>query len=254
MMKKVGILICITLFPVVIAGKCRSSQERPAWVDGFFQEESNSYIEVVSAVGNDEENARNKAAAIIVERRSLGTGSRMNVTVKNGIVLVDGQDAVTVKSRVIDEYREKCGANEYRVYLLMQTARNPTYEYERVKVTKDYGFLPQAFIPGMAQIHKGSTVKGICFIVGEIVLVSGVILYKSMDKAEKQDTGYYDAGANIASNILIAGAVGIYVWNVIDGLYAKGNKHVVIGDNQLRVTPFLAPEMNGAGLTLSMNF
>ncbi len=256
----IAIFLCAALLPRLAVGQCFSSQEKPAWVDGYFHEESNSYIEMASANGASETEARNKAAQVVMERRSLATGQRVKVEVRNGNVAVTGGDQLTVKSRVVDEYREQCG-RDYRVSLLVQTAKNPTYELERVKVTNTYGFSPRAFVPGMAQLHKGSTAKGIFFIVGEIALVGGVVACEGLRTSYESkinsthNTHDRQAYINNADNMqnlrngFIAGAVALYAWNIIDGIVAKGKKHVVLGSSNLRFAPYASPQSNGVVLS-----
>lgn len=257
----VFVLFC-ALLPRIVAGQCTSSQERPAWVNGYFFEEAKSYIEVVSADGYDEENARNKAAAIAIERRSLSTGKRVQVTVQNGMVRIEGNDELTVKTRIIDEYREHCGAGQYRVYLLVQTAKNPTFDFEPVKVTNDYTFSPRVFVPGMAQLQKGSKAKGLFFILGETAFVGGIVIAESLRASYESKIGsthnasdrttYINNADNMQNlrNGFIAGAATLYLWNVIDGVVAKGKKHVVIGTAELHVTPYLTPSSSGVALAL----
>jgi hypothetical protein len=255
--------ICVALFPALAAGQCISSQEKPDWTNGYFQEENNSYIEVASATGYTETEARNKAASIIIERRSGATGKRINVQVSGNDVVVSGNDHLTVKSRVVDEYRELCDG-QYRVYLLVQTAKNPVYDFERVRVSNEYDFSPRAFVPGMAQLQKGSTGKGIFFIAGEVAFVGGIVIAENLRASytskinsthNAQTKQNYIDKADMYGNIrnaAIAGAVALYAWNVIDGIVAKGKKHVLIGDKPLRITPYLTP--GAGGLSLSFNF
>ena len=69
-------------------------------------------------------------------------------------VKVDGNHNLIAKARVIDEYVERIEPGRYRVYLLVQTAKNPTLGYEHVKVTERYPFSPRVFVPGMAQLQR----------------------------------------------------------------------------------------------------
>lgn len=258
------IILASILFPSVAMGQYSSSTERPTWVNGFFTERSNSYVEVVSAVGYSEDNAREKAAQIIVERRSLATGQRRQINIRNGNIYVDGNDDLTVKSRIVDQYTERLGAGEYRVSLLVQTAKNPEYQYESVMVTDRYAFSPRVFIPGMAQIHKGQTTRGALFIVGEVAAVGGIVAFeglrssyeskinKTHNASERQD--YINKTDNMCNirNGFIAGAAAIYVWNVIDGIVSKGKKHVVVGGNNVAFVPYADPMSQG--LLLSVTF
>ncbi|MDR0834970.1 MAG: hypothetical protein LBN11_00085 [Tannerella sp.] len=262
-MKKSVIIISIfiALFPAIAAGQC-NSQEKPDWTNGYFQEENNSYIEVTSATGYTESEARNKAAAIIVNRRSDTTGKQVNV--QGNEIVVSGNDFLTVKSRVIDEYRE-FSDGQHRVYLLVQTAKNPVYEFESVQVTCNYGFTPSVFVPGLAQIQKGSTTKGYLFIGGEIALIGGIVVAENLRASYKSKSNsthdpviqrnYHNnaVDCNKIRNFFTYGAIALYVVNVIDGKAPNGKKHVIVlGDNHLNITPF-ATSYSG-GISFAFNF
>jgi hypothetical protein len=258
-------IFALLLCNVAASQTATYSQEKPAWVDGYFREVNNSYIEAVSATGPTEDEARNKAAAVAVERRSLSTGKRVQVQVQNGTVSVKGNDELTVKSRILDEYRERLGPGEYRVHLLTQTAKNPTYEFERVNVTAEYGFSPSAFVPGLMQLHKGQKGKGGVIIAAEVAFIGGIIITESLrasyeskinttHNANDKQT-YIDNADNMANmrNIMIGGAVAVYAYSVIDALATKGKKHVVVlGSAGLRFAPYATPQ--SGGIALSLNF
>ena len=266
-MKHIILLVMGTLlfiFSVEQSALAQQNIERPSWADGYFEESDYSYVEVVSYKGYDLNDCKQKAAQIVIQRRSLSTGTSSNVSIENGNITVSGDQSLIVKARVIDEYVENLTGGGYIVYLLVQTAKNPTYDYEPVKVTRDYKFSPRVFVPGMAQIHKGSTGKGVAFITGEIVMVGGIVVGELMHKsfASKAAATHNTAekkrlinNANIClttRNIAIAGAAVVYVWNVIDGIAAKGKKHVMIGDANLRIAPYAT--FDGGGLALNINF
>ena len=262
-MKKTFFLILLLLPAVAAWGQYVRGGNRPAWTEGFFQEEQNSYIEVVSAFGYDEESARNKAAEVAISRRNLATGAEMKVRVSGGNITVDGDGSLIVKSRIVDEYIEYMPGQGYRVYLLVQTAKNPTLDFESVNVTDRYPFSMRAFVPGMAQIHKGSTGKGIAFISAEVVMIGGVVAFECM-------RSYYDGKVSTTHNSdavkayidnarlmsglrngFIAGAVAVYVWNVIDGIVAKGERHIMVGEASCRISPYVVPDSGGIMLTLN---
>ncbi|MDR2027468.1 MAG: hypothetical protein LBQ01_07915 [Prevotellaceae bacterium] len=262
-MKQLLFIIICVLSSTAVAGQYTFSKERPQWVDGFFKEAANSYIEVVSDVGYDEENARNKAAKMIAERRSRVTGQE--VSVNNGNVQITANDKLIVKARIIDEYIECRGPGDYRAFLLVQTAKNPSLTFEGLDYTPKYPFSPRVFVPGMAQLYKGSTAKGILFIAGEAVLIGGVVVAENLRASYNSKLGSTHSAADMKSYIsnadncknirngLIAGAAALYVWNVIDGCVAKGRKHVVVlGDNTLKIMPFATPY--NAGVSLAFNF
>lgn len=262
-MKKTFFLILLLLPAVAAWGQYVRGGNRPAWTEGFFQEEQNSYIEVVSAFGYDEESARNKAAEVAISRRNLATGAEMKVRVSGGNITVDGDGSLIVKSRIVDEYIEYMPGQGYRVYLLVQTAKNPTLDFESVNVTDRYPFSMRAFVPGMAQIHKGSTGKGVAFISAEVVMIGGVVAFECMRSyydGKVSTTHNSDAvkayidNARVMSGLrngFIAGAVAVYVWNVIDGIVAKGERHIMVGEASCRISPYVVPDSGGIMLTLN---
>ncbi|MDE6271255.1 MAG: hypothetical protein K2M12_10455 [Muribaculaceae bacterium] len=247
-------LLCGVLSMPFMAGQ-PLTQEPPTWINGFFTECPNSYVEVVSAIGYSEDNAREKAAQMIVKRRSLATGQ--NVNIQNDNIFVKGSDELTVKSRIVDQYTERLGPGEYRASLLVQTAKNPEFQYEPVSVTNRYEFSPRVFVPGMAQIHKGQTTRGALFIAGEVAAVGGIVAFEGLRASyeskikrthnanEIQD--YINKADNMRNirNGFIAGAIAIYVWNVVDGIVAKGKKHVVVGNRNFAFGPYVDPKSQG---------
>lgn len=263
-MKKVIILIIGLLLPAMMWGQYAHYKERPAWIDGFFQEKQNSYIEVVSAFSYDEESARNKAASVAISRRSLATGAQANVLVRGSSIIVSGSDNLTVKSRIIDEYSEYLPEQGYRVYLLVQTAKNPTYDLEPVALSEKYPFSARAFVPGMAQIYKGSVTKGALFISGEVLFIGGIIVgelmaqsnyNKSLSTYDTRLKAAYIQNANtcrIVRDVSIAGAAVVYVWSLIDGIAAKGKRHVLVGDLKLTLNPYV--DRYSSGLALNIDF
>jgi len=257
-------MVCV-LFPSLTMGQYASPKECPTWVKkSFFADRPNSYIEVVTATGYSEKNAQENAAQVIVERRSITTGRRINISVENGRIQVDGNDDLTVKARIIDEYYERLAPGEYRSYLLVQTAKNPELTFEPVSITDHYPFSARVFVPGMAQLHKGSTTKGILFIVGEVAAIGGIVAFEGMRASNQSKINgthnsverqrYIDKADRMQNvrNGFIAGAVAIYAWNVIDGIVAKGKEHVVIGRAEMRFAPYASSE--SAGVAMSMNF
>lgn len=262
-MKNILVFLCSVLSPFIVMGQY-TPQERPAWVNGYFTECPNSYVEVVSAVGYSEDNAREKAARLIVERRSLATGQRSQISITNGNINVDSNDALTVKSRIVDSYTERLAPGEYRVSLLVQTAKNPEYQYEPVSVTNKYDFSPRVFVPGMAQLHKGQTTRGVLFIAGEVAAIGGIVAFEGLRTSYESKIkrthnaneiqSYINKADDMANirNGFIAGAVAIYAWNVIDGIVSKGKKHVVIGSAHMAFAPYA--DIMSQGLAMRVTF
>ena len=232
-------LLCI-LFPLAAMGQYTSYKERPTWIDGCYIERANSYIEVVSAVGYDESSAREKAINKIAENRSRATGQRVKVNAQGGNITIYAQDELTVKCRILEEFCERLGPGDYRMSLLVQTAKNPSYEYEMVNITDKYPLSYHAFIPGMAQFYKGSTTKGVAFIASEVVAIGGAVYSQSRINNCRNLMGQtYNAehlniysrrisNLNSARNVCIGAAIAVYIWNFIDAAVAPGKKRIVV--------------------------
>ena len=257
-------LIAIALFPLATMGQSYSQKEKPFWADGYFREMKNSYLEVVHAFGYNLKSARDQAVKEVISRRSMATGTSASVSISNNDISVKAGHELIVKARIIEEYAMDNVDGGYIVYLLVQTAKNPIYEYETVNVTNEYPFSSRVFVPGMAQLHKGSSTKGLLFIASEVVSVAGIVVseclrtsynskYSSTHNvsARRDYASKADNMANIR-NVCIAGAVAVYAWNVIDGIVAKGKRHIDVNDTYMRVSPYAS--MQSAGLTLSYRF
>ncbi len=268
MKKSLFVLMSCMLLSFVTMGQHTSSLKRPEWVDGELGNANmrlhNSRLEVVTAKGYSEEDARMNAAKNSILNQSGATGSRFNVQVQDGNIIIIGNDELTVKSRIIDEYRQKMGSGDYRVTLLVQTAGNPTLNLEPVIVTRRYPFSPRILIPGMAQIHKGSPGKGAFFITSEVVFVSciaGFELQRSSNKSKifktdvlEERLDYVDKAdkmKKLRDGFTIAAAA-IYFWNLIDGATAKGKAHIVVKSSKVKLTPYATAQL--AGVSLSLNF
>lgn len=128
--------------------------------------------------------------------------------------------------------------------------------------TNKYPFSARVFIPGMAQLHKGSTGKGVAFIAAEAIAVGGIVIFEGLRSSYKtkintthdvQDRQNYIDKTNNMHNLrngFIAGALAVYAWNVIDGIVAKGKKHVELGRVELRFAPFATPEAGGLAMNI----
>ena len=165
---------------------------------------------------------------------------------------------------IVCEYTEKL-VNGYKVYVLCQVATKghitPYWShFSECGKTESNSMIAPSFIPGMAQIKKGQNTKGACFIASEIVFVSSAILSQSMmnSNINKINSTHnsslkhqYTKNANAwmtTRNVSIAGAVAVYIWNVIDGIAADGTKSSSYSHN-VSVTPYT--DFNSTGIALN---
>lgn len=229
--------------------------EQPFWVKGYFKEVENSYIEVVSAFGYDLKDAKERATKEIIRRRSLATGTEANIKVDGQNVEVNSEHDLIVKARIVDEYIEHT-TNGYTVYFLVQTAKNPTFAYEPITLFNEYKFSGRVFIPGMAQLYKGSKVKGSCIIAAEALSVASIIVCENQRAAynkksienPKHAKEYGDSASDweTGRNISIGVAAGVWIYNIIDGIVAKGKKRIIVGRPEgLSLTPYVSPDASG---------
>jgi len=257
MKKQILLLLCfisMMFCSFVVYGQCGG--KKPAWAESSYHRTlDKSYVETVVETGDSYDDVRSKAEAEIQRRRKSTLG----------------EENAWIKSKPLAEYWE-CGNDRYTGYFLYQTPKNPdpSYKYEDIIVTDRYPFSLRAFVPGMAQLYKGSTTKGALFIVGEAAFIGGIVACEGLRSSYQSkintthDVGDRQSNINNADNMqnlrngFIAGAVLLYAWNVIDGIVAKGKEHVVVrsGNNRLSIAPFVAPQAGSmaTGLSLAYNF
>ena len=179
-MKSLKLILLSFLLPCVAFGQYFG--ERPDWVDGVLLSGKKSDIQSVFAFGHDIQSAKEKAILEVLVRKGIAaTGVECSITIneKGDVSVKANTKYVRVKSRVLDDYVEK-NDNGYSVWLLVQTAKNPDYDYDNVTITDCYKFSGREFVPGMAQLHKGQVGKGVGFIVSEIAFVGGLIASESL--------------------------------------------------------------------------
>ena len=240
-------IICTLLFPTALkAQDCGGV--KPTWATASYKRTlDNSYLEVVVASGSDEDVVREKARVEIEKRRKLTVG----------------EQSAAVKSGHIAEYWE-CRSTGVTGYFLYQTRSSLMAKPEHVVATDRYPFSARVFVPGMAQIYKGSVGKGIGIIAGEVVLVGGVVVTECLrlnyakkinmthNSSLKNQYAYNANACNIARNVCIGGIAAVYIWNVIDGIVAKGKPYVSVDGKTLSFMPYATTE--DVGLAVNFTF
>lgn len=177
---------------------------------------------------------------------------------------------IVLNCRVIDEYWE-CKNGQYYCYILYTiadyNAGHGSYDDEIV-LTTHYGM--QAFvrslIPGWGQMYKGSTIKGLCILGGEVVCIGGIIVseslrssyVKKMKEQPKFAKNYGSKADNWENgrNFCIGAAAALYVYNLIDAIAAKGAKRVIVkpaGRPNFSLAPTVM-DNGGCGLAFTYRF
>lgn len=292
---KLKILAALLL---LVAANCAAMAQsatelRPSWayLTPTPPKGANYFLSWGVGEGRDEQAATNAAWANALQR-SLHELGVVGITQQDiNAVASSGIDAVVkfnrMKRRVVSATEPiALASGKLKVYILIQVERNvngiddfytlDTDKYRdkgferrladyNAQITSKYPFSARVFVPGWAQLHKGSKGKGIFFILAETVCVGGIVATESLrasydSKASSSfDTNLkkkYNNRADNCANVrngFIVGAAAIYVWNVIDGIAARGKKKpLMVGDAQLRLSPYATAQEGG--LTLSLEF
>lgn len=277
----------------MIANAQSSTELRPSWAYStpVPPAGANYFLSWGVGEGYDEQSAINAAWADALQK-SLHELGVVGITQQDiNAVATQGINAVVkfnrMKRRVINATEPiALSGNRLKVFILIQVQRNvngPDDLYSlntetfrdkhfdkqlkeyNASITGRHPFSGRVFIPGWAQLHKGSKGKGIFFIVAEAACVGGIVATESMRVSyeSKYDSTHdvdkkrtYANKADNCSNLrngFIAGAAAFYLWNVIDGIAARGKrKPFMLGDAQLRISPYVAPQTGG--FALSLNF
>lgn len=263
-MKVRVILLLFFLFHVV-----GLFSQSPKWIRTLPKPENSTYFYIKEyAIADNESDARNLAMAEVLQTALNRFGRPINSNEINNAIMNGTDYSVISKDYSIPvnkvcEYTETIDGG-YRVYVLCQVAKSGNIDV-RWSYFGDCakGRVGASFIPGMAQIKKGQTAKGVCFIAGEIVFVGGAIVSHSMMQSNVNKIGsthnaslkyQYTKNANTWTtmrNVSIAGAVAVYLWNVIDGIASKGEQHVLYGHN-VSLTPY--SDFNSTGIALNFKF
>jgi hypothetical protein len=238
-------IICTLPLQISVKG-----QNRPNWATPTYNKPlAKSYLEVVVEGGNDKDDIIYKAQAEIKRRRKLKVG----------------EENAWVKSGYVASYWEQTD-NGLTGYFLYQTPNNPSYQssdIEKVTSTSQYPFSARVFVPGWMQFYKGQKIKASTIIAGELLCIGGFAFAKTRknyyaaligstnNPTLKQRYATNANTYNIVSYGFLAGALGVYAWNIIDGLVARGTPYVSVDGKMISFVPYATPESVGLALTMS---
>ena len=271
------VFFCFTLF--VSFFSLQAGEPIPLWAINEPAEPQNANYVYVSGmgIGYNETEAIGKAWDDAL-KKSMSRGGLLEYS-NEGVDILRNRIARKPKCQTPAIF---IGNRQVKVYVLFQIPKRASdivddseqnlncwdKAFERDLKVWNYGeyplseLLPRSFVPGMAQLHKGSTTKGVLFITGEVALIGGIVACEGLRASYQskintthnvQDRQNYINHADNMQNLrngFIAGAALLYAWNVIDGMVAKGKK---LGDANLRISPYAAPDLSG-GISLTLNF
>ena len=249
------------------------AQEMPQWVLQAPRPANDSYLYVVErGVGATEMEARNRAMGLVyrntIERLALPINlASINEAITNGSNYGETSEVMNVPVNKVCEYIQQ-EQNQYAVYVLCQVAKYGNMAYHFTPFTQcnqlaKSQYIAHSFVPGLAQIKKGSVGKGTAFIVSEVVLVGGVVAAECLQRYYAQQISMthnstlkqrYAQNANICQisrNVGIGCVAAVYIWNVIDGMVAKGKTQIPLGTAELRLSPYADYESGGVAAKLN---
>lgn len=278
------LLLLYLTFPLL------SFAQKPKWVGNTPIEGNSTYkfVEVVSA-GGSISTARTNALSVLAQDEQLNHTVEANV--ETGILTKVNQETVNdemnehiedqmninvslkgknyrLQAVKVDEYvaGEKYGEVELHTLFMVAVCDRP--KFDRTYLTTSYGAAPVAMsiIPGLGQWYKGSKVKGVCMFGAEAVAVAGIIVcenqrasYIKKSKEQPKFAKEYGSKADhwdTGRNICIGVAAGIWFYNMVDAIVAKGAKRVVVkraDGGGLSMAPFAMPD-GGAGVSFAYRF
>lgn len=259
-MKRLFFTLALALC-VFVAGATELVDLMPSWARHTPNPPAgaNYFLSWGSGIGKTEAEAKNAAWTDALNRsfhelRVAGI-SRQDIN----SVADKGIDGVVsfhkVKRRVVAESAPIMLPDGVKVFILIQVQRNvngPDDFYDlntkkfddksfnlavadyNAQFTGRYPFSARVFVPGMAQIHKGSVSKGCVIIGAETACVAGIIVSECMRSSYQSKIknthnashilSYQNSASNCQNirNVFIGAAVAVYAWNVIDGIVARG--------------------------------
>lgn len=272
---------------------------RPDWLFEIPQATSSTYLYVVEhAEAETEREALNLAIARVFQTTANRIGQFVSTDEINRAVQV-GTDYEVIGRKIKIPIHKACDFSinvegRWTVYVLCQVAKagniTPEFDFTHAnnmcskhtiydkemdaynRLLSEIAMKQQreketmigySFVPGMAQIKKGSVVKGSCFIAGEVVFIGGIVVTECLRQNYAKQIAMtnnsalkkrFATNANvcmITRNVCIAGAVAVYAWNVIDGIVAKDKRQIHLGSAELDFLPYATPYEGGLALNLT---
>lgn len=276
---KICFLCCLFYIPIMVYGQA-SQKIRPQWLKNYqdiVKDGANYQIILVDNQGTSLETLRNgrlntlgsylqsssKIDGEIDWNASTTTGNSDSNYSTHTLTFKTKTSVETFGYKFIDDYWEHIG-DYYKysaLFAITEPGINTTIKDTFIK-NSSYASDPVTWglslIPGAAQMHKGSYVKGGIIMGGSVALVGGIIAFENqrssyMSKISQTHSAdvkkSYNNNANNAElgrNICIGGLAALYVYNILDAIIAPGARRII-------VTPSATAD-GQYGLSASYNF
>lgn len=156
------------------------------------------------------------------------------------VITTEGKP-IQVKAKVVDE----CFLPQQQsMTTLYQVALTPNAIFDNYTLTTSYASDPATWglclIPGGAQMHKGSYLKGGIIIGGTAAIAAGAIVCNSLrdknivkiNQSHSADVRkYYNDKANncvTARNVCLGTLAALYIYNIVDAFVAPGARRIIV--------------------------
>lgn len=156
------------------------------------------------------------------------------------VITTEGKP-IQVKAKIIDEYF--CPIQQ-SLTTLYQVAIVPNAIFDNCTTTTKYSSDPATLglmlIPGAAQFHKGSYLKGGLVLGGSVALAGGALACGLMrkDNMAKYENAHNTSvkeqyrtrinGLNTGMYCCIGGLAALYIYNIIDAIVAPGARRIIV--------------------------
>lgn len=240
---------------------------KPKWLHILPKETNSTFIyQVVSSSAYSLEDARSMTLQTLINDAGMKSGvvivsdhksvEKVSQVWENGklreVINNDMQTVNTAKGHeiplhasLIDEYWKRDQNGLYhvqRLYAKSELGKMPLYD--DIKLTTSYASDQAtwglALIPGAAQFHKGSYLKGGLVLGGSVALAGGSLacgLMRKDNMAKYQNVHNTSVkeqyrtrinGLNTGMYCCIGGLAALYIYNIIDAIVALGARRIIV--------------------------
>lgn len=277
--------------PMQLYAQVKSDRYKPKWLTKEVPMQNDAYLfERAYGDGQSLDEARLKCFVNLTTKleheRGITVSSKFkasshlsrDIYTKNKDFTMDCEEngkAIFLNCRAVDEYwtndRGHYGCS--LLYSIANTAYPDISKGDMAYVTASYVSDPAtwglALIPGAAQFHKGSYLKGGLLLGGTVALVGGIIFTENQRAdyvnkiAKTHDADIKRAYATkrdhfaTGRNICIGAVAALYVYNLIDAIIAPGARRVVVQKRPNGSTYAFTPAIldgNTPGMAVAMTF
>jgi len=284
------LILSLSFSGEVLAQYSKSEKIRPQWLHKLPKPSNTTFVyETDYATGKSLDDARTKSLNGLIAASGF----------ESGVVVLSDYKSQTVDSKVysngklsdyqIDafETNSHVKGNEVQLHVksvaeywtrdingtvnlttLYAKSLNGTPIFDDVELTTSYVSDPAtwglALIPGAAQFHKGSYLKGGLILGGTVALVGGIIFTENQRAdyvskiAKTHDADIKRAYATrrdhfaTGRNMCIGAAAALYVYNLIDAIVAPGARRVVVKQRPNGNTYAVLPAISADGNPMMM--